>query len=100
MSALRSIIANMLDDEDPEDRKSLAAERSNVTRDGITVRVEISRLAESNEGWLLEVIDQENGSTVWDETFATDQEAFAEFYRKLETEGIHSFAERPSGRPH
>jgi hypothetical protein len=88
----------MIDDDDPEVESSPLS--GNVTRDEITIRVEIHRLAESNEGWSLEVIDQENGSTVWDETFATDQEAFAEFYRKLETEGIRSFAERPSGRPH
>ena len=30
-----------------------------VTRDGITVRVEIYRLAGRGEGWSLEVIDQE-----------------------------------------
>ena len=70
-----------------------------VTRDGITVRVDIYRLAESKEGWSLEVIDDKNGSTVWDELFATDRDAYEEFYRTLETEGIRSFAERPPGRP-
>ena len=64
----------------------------NVTRDGITVRVEIYRLAGKDEGWSLEVVDQEDGSTVWDELFATDKEAYAEFYRTLETEGIKAFS--------
>ncbi len=97
-SALRSIIADMLDDDDPEIETSPLS--GDVTRDGITIRVEINKLAVGDEGWSLEVIDQENGSTIWEKTFATDQEAYAEFNRKLETEGIRSFAERPSGRPH
>ena len=66
-----------------------------VSRKGITVRVEIYRLAEGSEGWSLEVIDQEGASTVSDDLFATDREAYAEFYRTPQTEGIRSFAERP-----
>jgi hypothetical protein len=71
-----------------------------VSRGGITIRVEIYRLAGRGEGWSLEVVDQESGSAVWDDLFATDQEAYAEFCRALESEGIHSFAERPPGRAH
>jgi hypothetical protein len=37
---------------------------------------------------------------VWEDLFATDQEAYAEFEHTLEVEGIRSFLERPSGRPH
>jgi hypothetical protein len=36
-----------------------------VARDGITVRVEVYRLAGGREGWSLEVVDQEGASTVW-----------------------------------
>jgi hypothetical protein len=71
-----------------------------ITRDGITVRVDIYRLTDEPRGWALEVIDQEGASTVWDETFLTDDEAYSEFYRTLEREGIRSFAERPPGRVH
>ena len=63
-----------------------------VSNDGITVRVEIFRMAGSAEGWSLEVIDQEGGSTIWTSTFATDKEAYAEFYRTLEREGVSAFA--------
>jgi hypothetical protein len=52
------------------------------TRDGITVRVEIYRIAGGGEG--LEVIDGEGAPTVWDDTFADDQDAYDEFYRALE----------------
>jgi hypothetical protein len=38
---------------------------------------------------------------VWEELFATDEDARDEFYRTLETEGIHSFAQdRPSESLH
>jgi hypothetical protein len=87
----------MIDDE-PEIERSLLS--GTVTRDGVTVQVEIYRIAGSTEGWSLEVIDEENASTVWDDLVATDQEAYAEFYQTLESEGIRSFGERPSGRPH
>jgi hypothetical protein len=83
-------------DDDPEIESSPLC--GDITRDGITVRIEIYRLAGSNEGWSLEVIDQENGSTVWTETFDNDTDAYAEFYRTLETEGIRSFA--AAGRAH
>jgi hypothetical protein len=85
-------------DDDPEIETSPLS--GNVTRDGTTIRVEIYRVAEGGKGWSLEVVDQKDGSTVWDQTFATDQEAYAEFFRTLEREGVGSFAERPSGRPH
>ena len=66
-----------------------------LTREGVTVDVQIYRIAAANEGWTLEVVDDEGASTVWDDTFATDQDAYDDFYRMLETEGIRSFSEDP-----
>jgi hypothetical protein len=94
--ALHDKLARMINDNDPEIESSPLCGR--VTRDGITVRVEIYRLAGRGESWSLEVIDQEGGSTVWDETFANDEDAYAEFTRTLETDGIRSFSERLSSR--
>ena len=88
----------MDDDDDPELEYSPLC--GDVTRDGITVSLQIYRLAGHAEGWSLEVVDQEGASTVWDELFVTDRDAYAEFYSTLESEGIASFAERPSGRAH
>jgi len=65
------------------------------TRDGMTVRVNIFR-GETDDGWLLEVVDQENASTVWDEKFETDQEALDQFLSTIEKEGIASFLRDPS----
>ncbi len=80
-------------DDDPEIEKLPGAPE---TRDGFTVRVEIYRLKEGDGGWSLEVVDYKGNSIVWDERFATDKDAYAEFYRTLEAEGIRSFLE-PSG---
>jgi hypothetical protein len=66
--------------------------------DGITVRVEIYRLLHGDEGWILEVVDLEGTSTVWEALFATDEAAYTEFCRTVEEEGIKSFLETPRVR--
>jgi hypothetical protein len=82
-------------EDDPEIEKSpLSCE---VTRDGITVKVQIYRIKGAAEGWVLEVVDQTDASTVWHDPFASDKEAFAEFSKTLETEGIGTFfSEKPA----
>jgi hypothetical protein len=82
-------------DEDPEIEESPLS--GTVNREGLIVRVEIYRLVEGDESWTLEVIDHEGTSTVWDGRFATDKEAYDEFYRVLETDGIRSFLEDQPG---
>lgn len=59
-----------------------------VSKDGKTVRVEI--YSSGKDDWILEVVDEENNSTVWDDLFPTDDEAFLEFQRTLDEEGIES----------
>ena len=53
-----------------------------VTRDGKTVSIEIYDDGEG--GWLLEVIDEYGTSTVWDDSFATDQEALADALKAID----------------
>ena len=59
-----------------------------VTRNGKTVEVEI--YSSGKNGWILEIVDEENNSMVWNDPFPTDDEAFQEFQRTLEEEGIES----------
>ena len=59
-----------------------------VTRDGETVQVDI--FEDGAGGWILEVIDEYNNSTVWDNPFKTDQEALDEAFDVIEKEGIKS----------
>lgn len=59
--------------------------------DGVTVLVDIHRAAGSNDGWTLEVISQEEDVTTWEDSFATDNEAWEEFLATTERDGIRSF---------
>lgn len=59
--------------------------------DGITVLVDIFRAAGSKDGWTLEVISQGEDVTTWEDTFATDLEAWEEFLATTEKDGIRSF---------
>jgi hypothetical protein len=63
------------------------------TRDGITVQVDIYKLG---DGWSLEVVDEEGGSTIWEELFATDAAAMAEFIEGLDELGLAKLIE-PEG---
>jgi uncharacterized protein len=62
-----------------------------ITRDGITVDVQIYR-GKDEKGWLLEVVDHLGGSTVWNDRFPTDIEALQEAMATIDSEGIGSFA--------
>jgi hypothetical protein len=62
-----------------------------VTRDDRTVQVHIFRIAGRTTGWALEVVDVDDVSTTWDRLFATEREAYAEFSRVLEEDGIAAF---------
>ncbi len=66
-----------------------------VSRDGMTVEVLIYR-GKDYSGWMLEVVDQEGGSTVWEDWFPTEGEALAEALNTIETEGIACFLRDPS----
>lgn len=53
-----------------------------VTRNGVTVDVEI--YGDGHGGWILEIVDAENASHVWDEPFETEQQALTEALRALD----------------
>jgi uncharacterized protein len=59
-----------------------------VSRDGKTVEVQIYSSGQND--WILEVVDEYGNSTVWDDPFDTDDEAYSEFRRTLAEEGIES----------
>jgi hypothetical protein len=84
----------MHDENDPEIEYSPLCEE--VTRDGLTVRVQIYRLKTGNDGWSLEVVDHEDASTVWGDLFATDHEALAEFFPNSRSRG-YSIVSNESG---
>lgn len=48
-----------------------------------------------NTGWTLEVVDDQNNSTVWDGEFATDKEALDAALEDIKAEGTEAFIARP-----
>ncbi len=69
-----------------------------VSRDGVTVRIEIYRL-EDRPGWSLEVVNDRGTSTVWDELYETDDAADAAFHEVVATEGMITFLDNATVIP-
>lgn len=67
-----------------------------VTVDGVTVQVRIFKL-EEDDGWTLEVTNESGTSTVWEDPFPTDADAFEAFQRAVEAEGIETFLDDEEG---
>lgn len=61
-----------------------------VSRDGVTVKVEIYRL-EDRPGWALEIVNDKGTSIAWDKLFDTDDAADAAFRETVEVEGMATF---------
>ena len=70
-----------------------------IEKDGTKIQVDIYR-GKDDSRWILEVIDEENASTVWDEPFDTDREALDAVMEVIETDGIRSFLESDPGVMH
>ena len=56
---------------------------------GCVVRIEIFEDGEG--GWLLEIVDADNNSSMWEDSFDSDDEALAEALAAIEELGIDSF---------
>jgi uncharacterized protein len=69
-----------------------------VKQDGVTVEVSIIRLEHETE-WSLEVVNSASTSIVWDDLFASDGEAFAEFERTVAEEGMRTFLDKENVIP-
>lgn len=68
-----------------------------VTSGKRTVDVQIYRLV-GNPDWTLEIVDEYNNSTVWDETFSTDAAALTEAKKAILAESIASFVGPQDGK--
>jgi hypothetical protein len=66
-----------------------------ISKDGCTVEINILKSADTN--WFLEIIDQNNYSTCWEDQFGTDKLAFDEAMSAIEEEGILAFVEPTEG---
>ncbi len=61
-----------------------------VTVDGVPFRIDVCRL-EDDPVWTLEVIDEAGTSSVWDDTFETDQAAYDFALAEIRSEGGEAF---------
>ena len=64
---------------------------------GRTVSVEIYRL-EGDDEWALEIVDEFNNSTVWDDTFPTESAALTEAKKSSLEERVTSFVGPEDGK--
>ena len=62
--------------------------------EGKTVQIDI--FGDGDGGWLLEVIDEYGNSSVWDDSFPSDQAALDEALDTIDEEGIGSLIGLPS----
>jgi hypothetical protein len=83
---------------DPNQTIELIAARGQE-QDGVSVEVSIIRLEHETE-WSLEVVNSARTSIVWDDLFASDDEAFAEFERTVAEEGMRTRRRRRTGTLH
>lgn len=61
-----------------------------ITRDGPSLQVDIYRLKNESD-WLLEVINEDGTSQVWDDRLATDHAALDAVHAAINEEGIGAF---------
>jgi len=64
------------------------------SKDDRVVEVNIFRVS-TESTWHLEVINEMNTSTVWDDPFDSDAAAYAEFMATVEEEGMAAFEDVP-----
>ncbi len=77
---------NSMEEEDDFVESPLGRE---VEKDGYVLNVQI--YSSGKDDWILEVVNEEGTSIVWDGTFDTDRLAWAEFEKCLKEEGIEAF---------
>jgi hypothetical protein len=61
-----------------------------ITVDGHELKIEIYRL-EHDTQWSLEIVDEDDTSTVWDNLFDTDQGALDAALKVVNEEGLSGF---------
>jgi hypothetical protein len=82
---------------DDEPELEISPLSQSVSSDGRTVKIEIYR-SKGESSWILEVEDEFNNSTVWDDTFQSASAALAEAKETILSEGINSLIGPEDGK--
>jgi hypothetical protein len=80
------------DDDDFELVYSPLCQVISVGADSVSVKI----YGDGKGKWILEVEDEHDNSTVWDDPFDTDQEALGEVLKTIREEGIWVLIDNPS----
>jgi len=80
-----------------EPKLELSPLSQEISSGGRTVSVEIYRL-EGDASWALEVVDEYNNSTVWDDTFETDSAALTEAKKTILADGVKTLIGPEDGK--
>jgi len=67
-----------------------------ISSGGKTLQVDIYE--DGNGKWILEVVDEFNNSTVWDDVFETDKAALTEAKKTILSEGASTLVGPESGK--
>jgi hypothetical protein len=67
--------------------------KKEIEKDGFKVTIEVYKGDEG--GWILEIVDEQWNSAVWDEIFPSANEALDAGIKAIEEEGIQSFIGDP-----
>lgn len=86
-----------MEDDEPNIVVSRLSQR--IESDGTYVDVDIYREVGA-DGWILEVVDEEDALTLYEDRFATDQAALDEVLSTIKREGIRAFMSDHSGTVH
>lgn len=63
--------------------------KKEIEQDGLKVTIEVCK--DDKGGWILEIVDEQWNSTVWDNQFPTAKEALDAGIKAIKEEGIQSF---------
>lgn len=78
----------MIDEDEPN--LVTSGKSTKIVIDGIPFDISVYRL-ETDAGWTLEVVDNQNTSHVWDDQFDSDADAVDVAIRTIEAEGAAAF---------
>jgi len=81
--------------DEPEIERSPLSQ--SLSSGGRTVNIEIYRL-KGETSWVLEIEDEFNNSTVWDDPFETDSAALTEARKTIMAEGVGSLIGPEDGK--
>ena len=60
-----------------------------IEKNGLKVKIEV--YTDDNDDWMLEIVDEQWNSTIWDEVFSNAEEALEAGISAIEKEGIKAF---------